>query len=175
VLGELVPAREHLEQAITLYIPQQHRSYAVYGQGLRVTSLSHAAHALWCLGHPDQALKKSCEAVALAQELSHPYTLAYALHPAAMPHQLRREGWAVKERAEAEIALATEQRFTLWVAYGTITRGWTLTEQGRGEEGIAQICQGLAVYRTIRAEVLQPYFLALLAEAHGKVGRQRKG
>ena len=34
---------------------------------------------LWFLGYPDQALKRSHEALALAQELSHPYSLAYAL------------------------------------------------------------------------------------------------
>jgi len=79
-LGELVLARGHLEQAINLYDPQQHRSHAfMYGQDPGVHSLSYATLALWLLGYPDQARKRSAEAFALAQGLSHPYSLAFAL------------------------------------------------------------------------------------------------
>ena len=69
-----------MEQGIALYDPQQHRSHAfLYGQDPGVTCLSYAAWALWFLGYPDQALKRSHEALTLAQELSHPFSLAFAL------------------------------------------------------------------------------------------------
>jgi predicted ATPase len=58
---------------------------------------------------------------------------------------------------------------------GTIDLGWALAEQDQRDEGIAQICQGLAAYQTTGAELWQPYFLALLAEAYGKVGQTEKG
>ena len=75
-LGEFAPAREHLEQSIVRYDPQQHRSHAlVYGADPGVFCLSWTTHALWSLGYPDQALKRSQEALALAQELSHPFSL----------------------------------------------------------------------------------------------------
>ena len=51
---------------------------------------------LWQLGYPDQALKKIQEALTLAQELSHPPSLAGALYFAAELHQLRREGQAAQ-------------------------------------------------------------------------------
>jgi hypothetical protein len=35
--------------------------------------------AFWFLGYPDQAVKKSHEALTIAQALSHPYSLAFAL------------------------------------------------------------------------------------------------
>jgi predicted ATPase len=54
-------------------------------------------------------------------------------------------------------------------------RGWALVEQGQGEEGIAQIRQGLTAYRATGAEMARPYFLTLLAEAHGKVGEAEQG
>jgi AAA ATPase domain/Adenylate and Guanylate cyclase catalytic domain len=43
-----------------------------------VYCLTHAAMTLWQLGYPDQSLKKSTAALALAQGLSHPFSLAYA-------------------------------------------------------------------------------------------------
>ena len=61
------------------------------GQDPGVACLIYVAWTLWLLGYPDQALKRSHEAVTLAQELSHPHSLAWALNGAAMFHQLRRE------------------------------------------------------------------------------------
>ena len=46
---------------------------------------------------------------------------------------------------------------------------WRCQEQG--EEGIAQIRQGLVAYRGLGMAMEDPYFLALLAEAHASVGR----
>jgi len=58
--GEFLPAREHLEDAITLYEPGRHRPLILrYGTDVGVYCLLHAAWALWQLGYPDQALKLS--------------------------------------------------------------------------------------------------------------------
>ena len=94
-----------------------------------------------------------------------------------------REGPLTHERAEAGRALAAEQGCAPWVAWGTFFRGWVLTErsptpgagQGQGEEGIAQMQQGLAAWRATGAGTLRPYFLALLAAASAQVGRYEEG
>jgi predicted ATPase len=165
-----------LEQGIGLYNPTQHRSHAfLYGQDPGVACRSYAAYALWLLGYPDQALQRSQEALILAQELAHPFSLAYALNWAAWLHQLRREGQAVQERAEAAIALSHSQEFALWLAGGTILQGWALAEQGQGGEGIAQMRQGVAAWRATGAEFMRPYFGALLAEAYKKAGQAEAG
>jgi class 3 adenylate cyclase/predicted ATPase len=175
-LGELDSARTHVEQGLALYDSQQHRSLVLlYGTDPGVVCLSYASHLLWCFGYPDQALKRSHEALALARKVSHPVSLAGALHWAAMLHQFRREGPAAQERAEEAIALSSEQGFQFFLAMGTIDWGWVLAEQGQREEGIAQIRQGLAAYQATGAELWQPYFLALLAEAYGKVGQTEEG
>jgi predicted ATPase len=127
------------------------------------------------LGYPDQALQSIHEALTLAQELTHPFSLVYALNMAVLVHHFRREVQAVQERAEALIGLSTEQGFPMWLAYGTIMRGWALTAQGEGAEGIAQMRQGLVAHRATGAEIQRPYFLSLLAEAHGEVGQPEEG
>ena len=162
-LGEFIPAREHLEQGVALYDPQQHRALAVLygGADPGVYCLSGVALALWNLGYPAQALKRSQEALSLAQELSHPHSLAFALSFAARVHQLCLEGQATQELAEAVIALSTEQELAFWLAWGTTVRGGALVEQGQREEGIAQIHQGLAAFRNTGAEGWRLYFLRL--------------
>jgi class 3 adenylate cyclase/predicted ATPase len=175
-LGELTEARTHLEQGIALYDPHQHHSLAFrHGRDPGVPSRFVAASVLWMLGYPSQALQRSHEAIALAQELSHVYSLVLALYFAAEIHQYRREGQAAQERAEAVIALSTEQGFAEYLARGIILRGWALAAQGQGEAGIAQIRQGIAAFQAIGTDVSRLHYLALLAEAYGKVGRAEEG
>jgi len=164
-LGELAPARAYLEQGIALYDPQKGRFLVFAGVNL----LSMVALALWSLGYPDQALKRSYEALTLAKEQSHLFSLAMASCNAAVLHRLRRERHAAQEQAEAAIALSAEHGFPAYVKVGTTERGWALTEQGQREEGIAQICQGWAWH------VRRPAHLVILAGAYGKVGQTEDG
>jgi class 3 adenylate cyclase/tetratricopeptide (TPR) repeat protein len=76
-LGELGPARAHLEQAIALYDSQRDNTPRMRDPG--TACLTYAALVLWHLGYPDQALKMSHEAVSLGQKLSRPDTLVQPL------------------------------------------------------------------------------------------------
>jgi len=175
-MGELTPARAQLEQGIALYDPQRYRSHTLlYGQDPAVACLPYVGLSLWYLGYPDQALERVYAALALAQKLSHPFSMAYALYFAARLHQLRREGPAAQEQAEALIALATRQSFAQWLANGIVLRGAALATRGQGEEGIAQMRQGLAAYQATGSELWRTWYLALLAEACGKTGRIAEG
>jgi predicted ATPase len=131
--------------------------------------------ALWVLGYPDQALERSGAALTLAQELAHPFSLMFALYEAALLHQFRRERPLTLELAERAMRVSTEQAFASWLAGGTILRGWALAQQGQGDEGIAQMRQGLAAYLAMGAELGRPRQLAMLAEAHGRVGQTAEG
>ena len=118
-LGALPAARQHLEEGIALYTPDQRRAPVFrIGQDPGVACRAYAARTLWLLGYPAQALAHLHEALALAHELSHPFSLAFARCLAACVSQFRRDVPAVHEHAEAAVALSTEQGFPLWAAYG---------------------------------------------------------
>ena len=70
------------------------------------------------------------------------------------------------------MTIGTEQGFPRMVADGTVLRGRLLAEQGKKEEGIAQMLQGGAA---ITGEQFQSYFGALLAEVYLKAGQTEKG
>src|ERR1700730_10442189 len=53
----------------------------------------------------------------------------------------------------------------------TSLRGWANSAQGRSEEWIGQIQEGMAASRATGAELFRPYFLCLLAEAYMEAGR----
>jgi predicted ATPase len=175
-LGELGGAQAHLAQGLTLYDSQRYHSHEfIYAIEPGVYGLCYAALVLWQLGYPDQALQKSEAACTLAQERSHPFSLAAARFLAAMTHQFRRERPLTQEWAEAAITLAREHGFAEWVGPGAILQGWALAEQGQVEEGIAQMRQGLATCQALGAGILKSYYLVLLAEAYGKAGQAEEG
>ena len=175
-LGEVIPAHAHLEQGMALYDPHQHHSHAfLYGQDPGVACLSLAALALWVLGYPDQALARIHEALTLAYERPHPFSLARALIYTGRLHQFRGEPHLTQARAEAAVTLSTEQGLVYWCAEGTILRGWALAAQGQSVEGIAQMCQGLATHQATGAELVRPYLLPLLAETYAQGGRVDEG
>jgi predicted ATPase/class 3 adenylate cyclase len=174
--GELFAARTHQDQGLRLYDLQRHcpHIWLYTGHDAGVCCRYRAAPALWLLGYPDQALATSLEALALAQQVDHPGTLTQALYWAAVLHHLRREAPLAKARAEASITVATDQELIEQTAAMPL-RGWALAASGHGEEGRAQIQQGLAASRARRAARDRPYHLALLAEASAQVGQPAEG
>jgi predicted ATPase len=130
---------------------------------------------LWLLGYPDQALKMSAEATALAQTLAHPSSLAFARVHAGGVHKLRGEEQAAQESAAALIALSTEQKFALMLALGTLLQGQVLAEQGKGEEGLALILQGLTAHKATGADHRRPRFFSALAWVYRKIGQPEEG
>ena len=175
--GELLPARKHFEESNALYDPQQHHSLAfLYGSfDSGVAGLSSIALVLWLLGYPDQAFKKSQEALALAQALAHPFSLAQALVWTSWFHQLRGDERGAQKAAEAAIRLSAEQRFPIWLTMAMMFRGWALVRQGQCAEGMAQLQQAVEDTRAIGAETNLPTFFAFLAEGHWRAGEREDG
>src|SRR5262249_3346857 len=142
---------------------------------LGVRRRTFAARTFWLLGYPEQALAHLHEALALAQELAHPFSLAYARCWAAFVSQFRRDVSVVHEYAEAAVALSTEQGFPQFAAMGTIFRGWMLAMQGQGEEGVTQVRQGIAAWRATGASLYVPYFCTLQADVSAHLGHPEDG
>jgi predicted ATPase len=175
-LGDYAAARTHLEQGGALIDPTTQRAQALrQGEAPGVRCLAIAANTLWCLGYPVQAVRRSEEALTLAQELVHPFSLAQAQHFAAFRHYHRREAPAVQALAEALLTLATAQGFPLYVGNGTCWRGWALAIQGEGEAALAELRQGAAAVLATGQELNRPLCLVLLAEAAGHVGQVEEG
>ena len=174
--GEIVLAHQHVEAMQARYDSVQHREFIFcYGQDPRIEPVFYHAFTLWLLGYADQARMQQQAALSQAQAVASPLNLVFALQFSAVFHQLCRESSLVLTQAEAELALASEQSFPLWLAAGTIWRGWAQVIQGQGEDGIAEIRQGLTAFQATGAEVSVTWVRALLAEAYGHIGQPEAG
>jgi predicted ATPase len=176
-LGNPAMACTHLEHTIALYDPEQHHVLAHRYGGIDpgILVLGYDARALWLRGYPAQARAQSDKALSLAQQLTHPYTLARTLYYDTILCQLRRDTPAVRDHADATITVATAQRFALMQALGPIMRGWAIAVQECSAEGLAQLRQGLDMYRSTGAGMQRPHLLTLLAEASGLLGQPEGG
>jgi predicted ATPase len=170
-LGEFASAQPHFDQARAYYDTREHRSLAFkYGQEPGVLSQGFASHNLWFLGFPDRALRTMNEALSLASEVAHPFSLAFALDHRTWLHQYRREVTVTLDEAEADTRFSREQGLQMFMAQGAIMHGWALAEEGDGATGIVMMRQGLVLHASTGVIVSQPYWLYLLAWARGHNG-----
>ncbi|MDH3599008.1 MAG: hypothetical protein OEU26_05135, partial [Candidatus Tectomicrobia bacterium] len=174
--GEFALARQHLEAMLARYDPAQHGDLVFcYGEDPRIQPVFYHVLTLWIMGDADQARRQHQVALSHAQAVASPHNLAFALNFSAIFHLCCREVSLVHTQAESEIDLATEQGFPHWIGAGTTFRGWARVVQGEGEEGIAELHQGLSVYQATGAQAGGTWLRALLAEAYGHRGQPETG
>jgi class 3 adenylate cyclase/tetratricopeptide (TPR) repeat protein len=169
-LGELETAREHLELAVALFGRGPFRNFgeAQYAQ------LATAAFTttLLQLGYPAAALRKSRESLDAMRRLADPAPLARALLREAINHVLLRDRRTALERAEELLLIATEHGLRFNIASAAFYRGWVLADEGRGQEGLADMARALPAYEGTAATTA---LYAHLADSYRKNGRAEEG
>lgn len=170
-LGEFAAARDQLEQAIAEYLPEKaHSHLALYSQDPRIVCMSRLAYCLRFLGEPAGAEERAQEAIRLADELDHPFSLAYALHFGAWLSIDLGDESRTRERTERMAALAEGEQLGFLQPMAGILRGWMLAGRGQVEEAVALIRAGLDEYARRGWTLYQPYSLVLLARVCLKAG-----
>jgi predicted ATPase len=178
--GEFVTSRIVLEQCYAMNNPDvrvaNRTSFAaVTAEDPHVIILVWLGLSLAYLGYIDAARSRAREALSEANRIGHVYSLASAAVWASWtecavgsPHDIRRH-------AEQVVSISSEHGFPLWLAWGLIYRGWSMTSLGDSEEGYGLIAKGLALHRATGAGASTVLALILLAEACSKLGRTTEG
>jgi predicted ATPase len=169
---EIAKGRLHLDEAIGLYNPAQHRSLATrFGHDSGVSILSFRSLALWLLGYPDAARRDADDAVKYARDIGQAGTLMYAL--VITPFALFHRGDYPKANAllDEAIQLADEKDAAFWKAWGTMQRGCVLTLTGKHADAIGAITSGITSWRSTGSTIYLPLYLAHLAKALAAIGQ----
>jgi predicted ATPase len=173
--GRFASSRSHLEAVLALYDPNSYDS--LVGQtGIhpQLAAQAHLGIVLFCLGFPDQALARSRAAIAEARKLAHPRSLAVILALGSRLLVLVGDDATLAQLADELAGVATEHGFAVG-AQGTVYHGWVKVKQHDLTEGMSLLRAGSTAYRTRRAELWMPHFLALLAEACEIAGEIEEG
>lgn len=174
--GRFAEARSRLMTANALYDRDEHHALAfVYGTDPAVLGTVTLGWANWFLGSTAEARRDCAAALALAADLEHPFSLAYAHCLSASLHQFRRKPETVMEHAVAATDLAAEHDYTYWRSWAEIMRGWAEAVMGNAAAGIERLQDGHRIYESTGAKQITPYVMTLLAEMHGWNGAPEKG
>jgi DNA-binding SARP family transcriptional activator/tetratricopeptide (TPR) repeat protein len=175
-LGEFTSALSHFEQGILADQRQPHYPYLrQFGLHSGVVCYVYAAMSLWMLGYAEQAHQRFAQALALTDELSHPFVLISTRALAASFYYLQGNVQAVRAHSEAGLDQATLQRFEYWDGTLLMAHGWALAMAGTGATGVAEIRQGLATWLATGAELARHAYLAMLADAERNAGQPATG
>jgi DNA-binding SARP family transcriptional activator/predicted ATPase/class 3 adenylate cyclase len=170
-LGRLADARAQYVRGYEQVDRVRHRSDAhLFGNDTGIACRIFGALGAWYLGYPDRALQEAEDAIAMAEELEHPFTCCVAMFFTALICRLRREPDAVARLADEALQTANQHGFPLYEAWGTMLAGWALSQTGHVEDGITQLRQGSAALRDMGAAVTMSDGLAALAEVYTQIG-----
>ena len=174
-IGAFQTARDWLQRSLEAGGSPGSDQTELYGINMGVFCHAYIGHCDWHLGYPDRALKAAKEALSLARDVSHPFSIALALAYLAMLHQFRGEPEAALATAEEARGLCQEYRFNYYAAWSALVRAWAIAEQGRIGEGFTAYDAALKEFRETGAGLRMPHYLGLLAGSHRKAGRRAAG
>jgi class 3 adenylate cyclase/predicted ATPase len=177
-LGEFAAAASDLEQGISLFEPAKRPFYAAAQlYDTHVALLVYSSRNWVCLGFLDQARRRAEQALQEARQLSHAYTLAYTLANSWVGQWDVRSKQDMLQCAEELVTVTSEHGFRHFWAMGLVLRGWCLAAVGKEAEAMELLAHGLSKYRELEAaaKLDVPFFLALLADAHGRARSPEEG
>jgi len=170
-LGDFTAALKHLDRAVALYDPVEHRPLAArFSQDGRVAALVHRSQVRWALGHPEAAIADGQQGVKFARGLGGAPTLMYALSVAAMVPVHCRKFELANSLLDELLALADEKDARFWKAQGTVLKGLVLAQTGEARAAVATLESGIVALRAIGSTVALPIYLCGLAAAYAETG-----
>jgi predicted ATPase/DNA-binding SARP family transcriptional activator len=175
-LGRITDANSQFAQIIAAHDPDQ-LLHLQESQGANYAALARAwqAHALWCLGYPQQALSRGLDAVKLVQDLDQPFNQALVSGYLALLQQLRADEAVAREHAEQALALTSKYQAPYYRAWADILVSYALALEQPNEERIGRLRGSITAFKASGARLRLPYYLSLLAQIYGKAGRAEEG
>ena len=170
--GDIAQCRRHLDRAIALYDPAEHRPLATrFGGDIGVTILSYRSLASWVLGYPVSAQADAELALTNARETGHAVTLMYALTHVSTTHFCCGNYTTASAEADELVTLAGEKGSALWRAYGAMRQGLLAAMTDKAADAIQIITSAIDAARSAGSTLWTPLNLSHLARAYAVRGK----
>ena len=169
--GDIAEGQVHLDRAIALYNPAEHRPLATrFGFDSGVSILIWRSLSLWIRGYPDAALESVNEALKEAHKIGQATTLMFALTYTSLAYIWCGDYAAANAQTDELIALTDEKGAVFWKVAATILEGCILAVTDKAPIAVNMITSGVAAWRSTGSTACMPLWLSYLAQAHAKLG-----
>jgi DNA-binding SARP family transcriptional activator/predicted ATPase len=175
-LGRIAEANAQFAEIIAAHDPEQ-ILHLQESQGVHYAAHARAwqAHALWCLGYPQQALDQGLEAVRLMDTLKQPFNQALVAAYLALLQQLRADDTTARACAEEALALASTSQAPYYRVWAAILVSYALALEQPNESNIGQLRASIDEFKAAGARLRLPYYLSLLAHIYAQAGCAEEG
>jgi class 3 adenylate cyclase/predicted ATPase len=172
LMGDLQGARLHLDRAVALYAPEEHKGLATkFGQDIGVAALFYRSLILYRLGYPESALKDADRGLKSARDLGLAGTVGYAVSMSAMLELFCGRFAIAEVHAEELLAFSEKNRLAQWKALSGLQLGWIFAATNRSDEAVELIEANRSAFAASGAKLFAPYNLSWLARARAACGR----
>jgi class 3 adenylate cyclase/predicted ATPase len=170
--GNPVEGRDHLDRAIALYDPAQHRALAArFPHDPWAATWAFRSLVQWALGYGEGATANADQALEIARNTGQVGTLMYVLFFISPLHLLMGNYATAAAQAQELLALAEEKVASFWVVGATLFQGCILASTGKASDAVQLITSGLATSQGMGATFLSPLHESYLAKAHAELGK----
>jgi tetratricopeptide (TPR) repeat protein len=170
--GDIAEGRVHLDRAIALYDPAEHRPLATrFGHDSGMAILCFRSAALWLLGYPEAARNDADDALKHAREIGQAATLMYALAIIPFTHFHSGDYATANAQLDEAVLLADEKGALIWKAWATMQRGCVLALAGKPSDAVHTINSGITAWRSTGSTLWLPLYLTYLARGSAMLGQ----
>jgi len=174
--GDLEAGLPHLERAIELHDPQVHDSGRFrLGPNTGVVARTASGILLWQCGKLEQAIDRVEEALEVARQIGHPYSIAYGLHHNGLLALYRGRYEEARHRASELAEVSEANDYPVWRTLATVFDGVALSYLGEPDTGLIMSERGIELYHGLTAPpVFWPDLLRLRAQVHRLAGQPER-
>lgn len=173
-IGEFAEAHKHLSSGLLIVrtAAPSHGNH-FYSCDPSVHCLVNASLVTWYLGYPERSKSLLREGLNRAEDLNHPYSLAFAHGFGAALGQRSRDVDMTIHYAVKTNKLCKQWGISLHAGASSLYHGWALVVQGNHTAGHREAEQGLAAVQGTGMEHVR--YVAVLADIDHRCGRPQQG
>lgn len=138
--------------------------------GAAAQAYGNAAVTAWLVGDSRAAEQRIARVCALARTSDNPYEQAFSHHMAGMVALMLGDARSAEASASQSIVLSEQAAFPQFAAQSSIVLGRACAEQGRANEGLQLMLEGLQRMQAMRSRAGMSLYLTWLADTQRSCG-----
>jgi class 3 adenylate cyclase/predicted ATPase len=169
--GELALARNHLERALALHVPERGMDVRrAFGTDTRINATAILGWSTWLLGDVELARRLIDQVVRDGCASDEAATIAQAYTHLAFLEAFRDDPTATRRASEAVVEFSRTHDLALYACFGDVLSSWARGRLGDPRAGASELREALEVWLKQGNGIFSPWVHGLIAELEAMAG-----